>query len=80
MNNSRNDKEPTPTRGNAIDEGKNDDNNEIDEHIDDSSESGGNDDDVFGEADFAEKVASVNYGLDALRSAFCKETPHGGAA
>ena len=70
-------KKPSPGWLDAIDESENDDDDEVNQHVDDGGEGGGDNNDVFGEADFAEEVAARNDGLDALGSALSKKRPHG---
>ena len=77
LNDSRNSKKPRKARSDTIDKGKNNDDYEVDEHINNGGESGRDDDDIFRKTDFAEKVTAVDNGLDALHGAFGEETPHG---
>lgn len=72
------DEKPSPRGGDAIDEGKNDDNDEVNADVDDGSKGSRYDDDVFRETDFAEEVAAADDGLDALVGAFGEETPENG--
>ena len=60
------DEEPSGARGDAVDKRKDNNDDEVDKHIDDSCERGGDYNDVLGEADFAEEVAAIDDGLDAL--------------
>lgn len=73
------DEKPTPRRGDAIDEGKNDDNDEVNADVDDGGKGSRYDDDIFGETDFAKEVTTANDGLDALVGAFGEETPENSA-
>lgn len=72
------DEQPTPGRSDAINEGENYNNDEIDADIDNGGEGGGDSDDVFGEADFANEIAASDDGLDALIGTFGEEAPEDG--
>lgn len=73
------DEQPTPGRSDAINEGENYNNDEIDADINNGGEGGGDSDDVFGEADFANEIAASDDGLNALIGTFSEEAPEDGA-
>ncbi len=72
------DEEPGPGGGDAVDESEDDDDDEIDEDVDDGGKGSRDDNDVLRKTDFAEEVATVDDGLDALVSALSEETPESG--
>ena len=65
LNNRERDEQPREAGGDAVDEGEDDDDAEVDGEIDEGGGGGGNDDDVFREADLAEEVARF-YGYDNI--------------
>ena len=80
LNDGERDEQPGEAGGDAVDEGEDDDDTEVDGEIDESGGGGGNNDDIFREADLAEKVAAVDDGLDALTGTFGEEIPEDGAS
>ena len=80
LDDGRDGEEPGWAWGNAVDEGEDDNDDEVNQHVNDGGECGGDDDDVLWEADFSEQVAAIHNGLDALGSTFSEEAPHGSAA
>lgn len=79
LNDGERDEQPREAGGDAVDEGEDDDDAEVDGEVDEGGGGGGNDDDVFREADLAEEVAAVDDGLDALAGTFGEEVPEDGA-
>lgn len=69
------DQQPRKARSNTVDEGKNDNNAEVDGEVNESSRGGGDDHDVLREADFAQEIATIDNGLNTLTSALSKEIP-----
>ena len=68
-----------PRGGDAVNQGEDDNYDKINEEINNSGESGRDDDDIFRKANLADELATSDDGLDALIGAFGEERPKGGA-
>ena len=64
-----------PVKLHAIEDGEDEDDTEVDAEIDEGAGGAGNDDDVFGEIDFAEEISTAQYALHALVGGFGEEGP-----
>ncbi len=80
LKDEREDKKPTPARGDAIDKGKDDNYTEINSEINESGGGGGDDDNVFRETDLTKEVAAIDDSLNTLPGAFGEKVPKDGTS
>ncbi len=71
--------QPGPAGSDAVKEGEENEDAEVDGEVDEGGGGGGDDDNVFREADLAQEVATEDDGLDALPGTFGEEVPEDSA-
>lgn len=71
--------EPAKTRGDAVDEGEDDNDAEVNAEVDKGGGGGGNNYNPFRKADFAKKIAAAYNGINSLAGTLGEKVPEDGA-